>query len=371
MAKTHHFATVNAKFKMKKKRKVKIAGKKGLPPGSLVFLGDQKADEQNISYFRYNNAQVEEKQVSTIEECFQLTEGNDITWINIEGLHKVKTIEKIGKHYNIHPLILEDILNTEQRSKVEVLDKCILIIFKMIMSNGYPGDIDIEQVSMIVGQNYVITFQEKKGDQFDPVRRRLLTEGSKLRGQGADFLFYALIDVVVDGYYETLESMSDYIEKLEDEVFYSVDDEAIMHIQRNKKDVLRLRPCIVPLRDMITKIMDLEGGELIQQNTLKYLSDVSDHVLQLADMLERIREDNLSLKDLYLSAMSLKMNKVMQVLTIIATIFIPLTFIVGVYGMNFSFIPELQWKYGYFMVWGIMASIGLALVLFFKRKGWM
>lgn len=342
-----------------------------MPAGSLYFLGDKKVEKQKITYYRFNSTEVEEKSVDKIEDLYHLKDPSDIVWINITGLHKVKTFEKLGAHYDIHPLLLEDVLNTEQRLKMDVSDELILFIFKMNNTSQYPGDISLEQISIILKKNLVITFQEKEGDQFDPIRRRIYTEGSRVRSLSADFLFYALIDVVVDGYFEAIENMIDYVEGLEYGVFDEVEDQDILQIQQIKKDILKLRPCIYPLKDMISRILMSPSNQLINKETLKYFSDVGDHVNQLSDMLDRIREDYLGLKDLYISAMSLKMNKVMQVLTIIATIFIPLTFIVGVYGMNFRVMPELDWGYGYFTVWGIMISVGVALLFFFRRKGWM
>lgn len=352
-----------------KKRTNKYKKKVGLSPGSIVYTGDKESQHLFIESFDYNLDTVEEKIHAKIEDTFQYKLTKNVTWTNINGLNHVDAIEKIGNHYNIHPLTLEDTVNTSQRPKVEDYDNYMFVVLKMLYHDTNENVIT-EQVSFILGDNYVLSFQEAEGDVFDTVRDRIRFSKGRIRGLGSDYLLYALVDAVIDHYYIIVETMGNKIEDLEDNLFNGFSQEEIsQEIQNLKREVLKVRRAIFPLREIISKIEKNEN-ELIKDKTLHYFRDIYDHVIQLSENIDIFREMTWSLMDMYMTALSNKMNEVMKVLTIIATIFIPLTFIAGVYGMNFDNIPELHYQYAYFILWGIMIVLFLAMVYYFKKKKW-
>ena len=293
-----------------------------------------------------------------------------MTWINIDGLHEVEIIETIGTHFDIHPLILEDILHTGQRPKFEDFEKYIFIVFKMLYFDQNGDDILEEQISIILGSNFVISFQEKEGDVFNPVRERIRAGRFQIKKRSIDYLAYALIDAVVDNYFLILEKIGEKIEDLEEELLDNPTPETLQTIHHLKRKLISLRKSIWPLREVIG---GLERGEsaLFHESTTIYLKDVYDHTIQVIDTIETFRDMVSGMLDTYLSNVSNKMNEVMKVLTIIATIFIPLTFIAGIYGMNFEFIPELKWHWGYFFIWGLMILIVIGMIFYFRRKKWL
>lgn len=352
-----------------KKRTHQYKKKIGLSPGSIVYTGEKESQNLFIESFDYSQDHIEEKVHVKIEDTFQYKLTKNVTWTNINGLNHVDSIEKIGNHYNIHPLTLEDIVNTSQRPKVEDYDNYMFVVLKMLY---YDKDEQVitEQVSFILGDNYVLSFQEAEGDVFDTVRDRIRISKGRIRGLGADYLLYALIDAVIDHYYIVVETMGNKIEDLEDNLFNGFSQEEIsQEIQNLKREVLKVRRAIFPLREIISKIEKNEN-ELIKDKTLHYFRDIYDHVIQLSENIDIYREMIWSLMDMYMTALSNKMNEVMKVLTVIATIFIPLTFFTGVYGMNFDNIPELHYKYAYFILWGIMIVLFLAMLFYFKKKKW-
>ncbi len=356
-------------FMKKKKRTSQYKKKLGLSPGSMVYTGEKESQNLFIESFDYNNDFIEEKVHVKIEDTFKYKLTKNVTWTNINGLNHVNSIEKIGNHYNIHPLTLEDIVNTSQRPKVEDYDNYMFVVLKMLY---YDKDEHVitEQVSLVLGENYVLSFQEAEGDVFDGVRERIRLSKGRIRGLDADYLLYALIDAVIDHYYIVVETMGNKIEDLEDNLFNGFSQEEIsQEIQNLKREVLKVRRAIFPLREIISKIEKNEN-EFIKDKTLHYFRDVYDHVIQLSENIDIYREMIWSLMDMYMTALSNKMNEVMKVLTIMATIFIPLTFIAGVYGMNFDYIPELHYKYSYFILWGIMIVLFLTMVYYFKKKKW-
>ena len=349
-----------------KKREKKI----GLPPGTPVFVGEQKVEKVKISYIDYDEGKVEEKEVEDIVECFPFKETPTVTWINIDGVHEVDVIEKIGKHFEIHPLVLEDIVNTTQRPKLEDFGQYIFIILKMLYYDEKDKDTKVEQVSLILGENFVISFQEREGDIFEPIRERIREGKGRIRRMGADYLAYALLDAVVDSYYLILEKLGEQLEDLEDRVVSNPQPDTSQEIHKLKREMIFLRRSVWPLREVINS---LERGEspLIKKACRVFLRDVYDHTIQVIDTVETFRDMVSGMHDTYLSSISNKMNEVMKVLTIIATIFIPLTFIAGIYGMNFEFMPELKWRFAYFIVWGIIVLVAVIMVVFFKRKRWL
>lgn len=344
--------------------------KTGLSPGSIVHIGEQKVDQVKISLIDYNNEKHDIKILSSIEDAYSHRDTETVSWINIIGLHDPNILQDIGTHFDVHALTLEDIVNTEQRPKIEIFDEYIFIVLKMIFYSDKRETIETEQWSIILGNKFVITFQEKEGDLFDPIRTRIKIQKGRLRRRGADYLTYALIDIVVDNYYLIVENIGEILESIEEEVLENPDKTIPQKIQSFKKDLLWLRKTLWPLREAISNLNKQET-ELIVESTTPYLQDLYDHTIQVVDTLETFREMATGILELYQSTVSNKMNEVMKVLTIVASIFIPLTFIAGIYGMNFENMPELKWPFGYFMAWTLMILIGAMLVIVFRKRKWL
>jgi magnesium transporter len=344
--------------------------KVGLVPGTLVYTGEKKVEKVRIRIIDYDETQLEEQELETVEECFPFKDKPTVSWINIDGLHDVALIEKIGKQFGLHPLILEDIVNTGQRPKLEDFEDHIFIVLKMLYYNKDKNELEAEQVSLIFGENFVISFQERVGDIFDPIRERIRQNKGRVRKAAADYLAYALIDSIVDNYFVVLEQMGERIEDTEQELAANPTLETLQTIRAFKKEMVFLRKSIWPLREVASA---LERGEssLINESTGIYLRDVYDHTIQIIDTVESYRDMLSGMLDVYLSSISNKMNEVMKVLTIFAAIFIPLTFIAGIYGMNFAFMPELGWRWGYFGALLVMAIVAAVMIVYFKRKRWL
>jgi len=342
--------------------------KHGLPPGTLIHVGKKKMEKVSISVMDYNDKDLVEKNDISIKECKKFADSPSITWINIDGLHDTEVIEKIGTDFDIHPLLLEDVMNTEQRPKVEDYGKYMYFTLKMVYLDGRQR-ICVEQISIILGDTYVISFQERTGDVFETIRERLRNKKGRIRSQQADYLAYSLFDSIVDNYFVILESIGEVIEGLEEEVVEQPTKKTLQNIHILKRNMLYLRRSVWPLREVISYLQRSES-DLIEDSTELYLRDVYDHTIQVIDTLESFRDMVSGMLDIYLSSISNKMNEVMKVLTIIATIFIPLTFIAGIYGMNFAFMPELQWKWGYFVTLGVMLGVFIGMLIYFKRKKW-
>lgn len=354
------------KFKLTQKS----SKKRGLPPGTLVHIGERKVDKPKITIIDYNEEQYEEKEVESVEKCKKYKDKPSVTWINVDGIHQVEHIEKIGKSFDLHPLLLEDVVNTEHRPKMDHYKDYIFLVLKMFSYDIQEKEIKAEQVSLILGPNYVISFQERAGDVFDRVRERLRKGKGRIRKQGADYLAYTLIDTVVDEYFVIMENISEVIESLDEELVKEPTAITSQKIHKLKRELIFLRKSVWPLRDMISSL-EREGSPLIKESTAVYLRDVYDHSIQAIDTVETFREMISGMLDTYLSSISNRMNEVMKILTIIATIFIPLTFIAGVYGMNFKYMPELEWRYGYFAILGIMLAVVIFMVFYFKKKKWL
>lgn len=358
-------------------RFVKRASEKfGLPPGTIVHVGDKRTETIKITLMDYDKDHCQIKEIKDIEEVFSFRDSPTVTWINIDGIHDVTIIERLGKHFNIHPLVLEDILHTTQRPKIEDFEGYIYIVLRMFYNIDKEDENDTdpeaisEQVSLILGSNFVISFQEAGGDTFDPVRMRLKSSKGRIREMGADYLAYALIDSIVDNYFVILEKMGERIELLEDELLDYPGPETLekLHVLRN--EMIFLRKSAWPLREVSNSLLREESG-LIARTTQIYIKDIYDHTIQVIDTIETYRDMLSGMLDIYLSSISNRMNEVMKVLTIIATIFIPLTFLAGVYGMNFQYMPELSWKWGYPGLWLIMLSIGVFMFFYFRKKKWL
>ncbi|MDD5327397.1 MAG: magnesium/cobalt transporter CorA [Phycisphaerae bacterium] len=348
----------------------KHSGKAGLPPGTLVHIGERKVESARITFIDYDEQNFQEKQVSSIEECFQFKTTPTVTWINIDGIHEVDIIEKLGRQFELHHLILEDIVNTDQRPKFEDCEKYFFIVLKMLSYDDKNQTVEEEQVSLVLGENFVISLQERIGDVFDPVRDRIRNSKGRIRKMGADYLCYSLIDTVVDNYFTILEKMGDKIESMEDKLVLDPTQKTFQQIHILKREMISLRKSVWPLRELISGLQRSESS-LIRQSTGIYLRDVYDHTIQVIDTVESFRDMVSSMLDIYLSSISNRMNAVMKVLTIIATIFIPLTFIVGIYGMNFRHMPELQWRWAYPFVWAVMITVAIGMLIYFRKKKWL
>jgi len=348
------------------KKKLK---KVGLPPGTLVHIGNKRIEKVKITIIDYDEKHFQEKEVKSAEECFPYKDKSTITWINIDGVHEIKVIEEIGKHFNLHPLILEDIVDTDQRPKIKDFGNYIFIILKMLYYDEKDNEMKVEQVSLVLGKNYVISFQEREGDVFDAIRERNRNNIGRIRKLGADYLVYSLIDAIVDNYFTIIEKLDEEIENLEDKVIIQPNPSNVQAIHKLKRDLIFLRKSVWPLREVISF---LEKGEspLVLESTNIYLRDVYGHTIQVMDTVETLRDIISGILDIYLSSINTRMNEIMKILTIIATIFIPLTFITGIYGMNFQYMPEIKWFWGYPAVLSIMVAIGIGMLIYFKRKKW-
>jgi magnesium transporter len=344
--------------------------KAGLPPGTIVSVGSREVEKSRITVMDYDESRIEEKQVKDIAEALEFKKTATVTWINIDGISQTDLIAQVGEHFGIHPLVLEDIANTGQRPKMEDHGEYIYFVLKMLHLDPETGNAWSEQVSLILGANYVISFQETEGDVFDPVRERIRNSGGRVRKMKADYLAYALIDAIADNYFVILETFGDRMEDMEGDLVTNPGPETLKEIHSLKREMIRLRKSVWPLREALSRF-ERGDSDLVAEATRIYIRDVYDHTIQVIDTVETLRDMISGMLDTYLSSVSNRMNEVMKVLTIIATIFIPITFIAGVYGMNFAFMPELGWRASYFVVLGIMAAVAVAMVIYFKRKRWL
>jgi magnesium transporter len=348
----------------------KMSRKSGLPPGTVIPVAEGKPEKPHISILDYDETRFEEREVDAIEEVFPFKDKPTVTWINIDSVHQADVIERLGKHFDIHPLVLEDIANTGQRPKMEDFGDYIFVVLKMLRHDIKADEVIAEQVSLILGPHFVISFQEVEGDVFNPIRDRIRQAKGRIRKMGADYLAYILVDAVVDNYFLILEGFGDRTESMEGELVANPAPETLQEIHTLKRELIFLRRSIWPLREAISGLQRAESS-LIADSTGIYLRDVYDHTIQVMDTVESLRDMVSGMLDTYLSSVSNRMNEVMKVLTIIATIFIPITFIAGIYGMNFAFMPELGWRGAYFVVLGIMAGVSLVMVIYFRRKRWL
>lgn len=355
------------KFRKLFRSKKKAAG---LPPGTLVFTGEKKVDYVSINLIDYKGQLVNERVITDPSECVNCSTDDMISWIDVEGLHDVPLIQKLGESLNLHPLVMEDILNVDQRSKMEQYDNYVYIVLKMFHINKETAEITPEQVSIILAKNYIVTFQEGiEGDTFHEVRDRIRSNKGIITNMTTDYLVYTLIDSIIDSYFLMLEKLGEKIEDLEEELITNPLKTTLTKIYTLKREMLFLRKTVWPLREAISR---LERGEsdLITRSTHIYLRDVYDHTINVLDTMETYRDMLSGMLDIYLSSISNRLNEVMKVLTIITTIFIPLSFIAGIYGMNFEYMPEIKWEYGYPVVLFVMLVIAIFMLFYFKRKKW-
>ena len=349
----------------------KRSQKTGLPPGALIHVGEQKSERTRITLLDYDEERVEEKELPRVDECLLFKEKKSVTWINVSGLHQVDLLERLNDCFGLHPLVLEDILNTDQRPKMEDFGDYLYIVLRMLdLDKKNENAIVSEQISLILGKNFVLTFQEREGDLFNPLRERIRNGKGRLRKMGPDYLVHALLDAIVDQYFVVLEKLGERIEFLEEELVTRPTPSTLHLLHQLKREMIFLRKSVWPLREVIGT---LERGEspLIQASTNLYLRDIYDHTIQVIDNVETFRDMLSGMLDIYLSSISNRMNEIMKVLTIISTIFIPLTFIVGLYGMNFKFMPELESPWGYPAVLLLMLGVTVFMLFYFRRKKWL
>jgi magnesium transporter len=351
--------------------------KRGLPPGSLIFTGEQKMENISITSFDYNEQTFYEKEIKNIDELKRLKENELVSWINICGLHEVEILEKIGEIFELHPLILEDILNVNHLPKLEDYDRYLFLITKMIDINKDSSELKIEQVSFVLSKdNCLLTFQEQEGDVFNLIRERIRSNTGRIRKMGADYLMYRLLDTMVDNYFYVLQDIDGTIEDIEDDLVYNPGRKTIETIHELRKKIIKLRRAVTPLRDIIYSI-ERERYPYIAKSTYIFLRDLYDHIRQNIETMENYREILNGMLEIYLSSSGQKLNEVVKVLTIISTIFIPLTFLAGIYGMNFNpnaskwNMPELNWVFGYPAVILVMIAIAAGMIYFFKKKNWL
>ncbi|TRO51783.1 magnesium/cobalt transporter CorA [Candidatus Bathyarchaeota archaeon] len=344
--------------------------KAGLPPGTVVYVGRKKPAKTRIRITTFDQTYSEEKETIELGKLLPLRDNKKTTWINVDGLQKTNIIEEIGKYFGLHPLVLEDVANTGQRPKMEDYTDYIFVVIKMLQYNEEDKEIKAEQVSLILGSNWVTSFQETEGDVFDPIRERLRTDKGRIRQMGADYLLYALIDAVVDNYFAVLEKVGEKIEEIEDEIVSNPSPVTLQAIHELKRQMILLRKSVWPLREVISRLERLES-KLIDESTDIFLRDLYDHTIQVIDAVETFRDMLSGMLDIYMSSVSNRMNEVMKVLTIIATVFLPLTLIAGIYGMNFRFMPELEWGWGYPFALLVMLMVGLVMLFYFRRRNWL
>lgn len=351
------------------KKKTKSRRQKaGQLPGSLVFLGEQRGTSTAVRHMSYNAVEINES--LNVQESPDHLSTSGIDWVDVVGIHDAEMINKIGEHFRIHPLILEDIMNTGQRAKTEIHDDYIFIVVKMLSLPEGQTEVEIEQVSFVVGDGWLLTFQEKEGDVFEVVRERLRQDKGRVRKLGADYLAYALIDTIVDTYFLILEDFGDRIETLEDELIDGNSSGRINQLQTMKREVISLRKTIWPLREVINNFSKAESS-IISPELKPYLRDIYDHSIQVIETIESYRDLIGGVQDLYMSVVNNKMNEVMKLLALISTIFLPMTLVAGIYGMNFKYMPELDSTWGYAASLVFMLVIGVSMYALFKLRKWI
>jgi magnesium transporter len=343
----------------------KNASKMGLPPGTQVYIGKEYTHTPKIELISYNKDHCESNENTKLEDIKNLP-SEYVHWINLDGLHHVDMVAGICKEFKIHPLMTEDILNTYQRPKSVYDNEYIFFSLKMLkeVKNGL---FESEQVSIFLGKNWVLSFQEEKEDIFDPIRGRLQNQTSPIRSRGADYLVFTLLDIIIDGYLDLMDQLEEKSKKLEHKLITTPHERYYEQIRQNKYQLIALKKMVHPLREAVNKLLRTENA-LINQFVHKYIQDLSDHVSNVADSIESLREINDSHREIHFTSINHRMNRVMEVLTLVSTIFIPLTFITGLYGMNFDYMPELKHPNGYFYVLGAMGLISIGMFMFFRRK---
>lgn len=344
--------------------------KAGQPPGTLIYTGIKTSEKIEVTVFDYSSDTFEEHTITDIQELVKFKNTTTSSWINISGLHETKLIEKVGECFELDTLLLEDVLNTNHRPKVDFFENHLFFTFKMIGIHSNQKNIEYEQISFILGNGWLITFQERNGDIYNNIRERLRNKIGKLRDLGIEYLFYRMIDTTVDYYFYVSDFLSEEIQEMENRVLHQFDSKQLEEIQLLKKEINKLKRSIIPTKEAIS-LLEKDSESFLKKQTKRFLKDVHEHIIHLNDAVDLQRDNISSVMESYQFGVNNKTNNVMQLLTIISTIFIPLTFIAGVYGMNFENMPELSWKYSYFVIWGLMLLIFILMLIYFKRKKWL
>ena len=340
------------------------------PPGTVKYTGEEMDESVTLLHITYDKDSYDSRNLELIEDFIKNKKVEKSDWLIVQGIHNTDIIEKLGKDINLHPLTMEDIANVFERTKIEPFDNYLFAILKEFNFDEQTDELLENQISIILYMTNVITFYQSKTDFFNPIIQRLESNFGRIRKLGADYLFYSLIDIIIDDYFDLLQELGERIDKIEENLMINPTREILFRIQSTKRDIIHIRKAVFPLRDVINKIIRGDAIQITDAIQI-YFRDSHDHVIRVIETLESYRDMVSGLLDIYLSSVSNKMNEIMKVLTIIATLFIPLTFVVGVYGMNFQYMPELAWKYGYLMVWILMIIISLGLVYYFRRKKWL
>ena len=333
-------------------------------------MGEERHERVKLSVISYDQVILQEKEINKVEEVSSFRNKPSVTWLNIDGVHQIEILEQVGKHFGLHPLVLEDIASTGQRPKMEDFEDYIFVVLRMLRFDEKENETKTEQISLLLGSDFVVSFQEKEGDVFDSIRERIRNNKGRIRKMGADYLAYALIDAIVDNYFMILEKLGETIEEIEEKLVTKPTSETLHTLHDLKREMVFLRKSVWPLREVINRLERSESP-LINKSTFVYLRDVYDHTIQVMDAVETFRDMLSGMLDIYLSSVSNRMNEVMKVLTVIATIFIPLTFVAGIYGMNFRHMPELEQTWSYPAVLILMLGVAILMIIYFRRKKWM
>ena len=349
---------------------IKRSRKSGLPPGSLVHIGAERTEPIRITVVDYAQDQFEEREVRAVEELASYRGKSTVTWIDVVGIHDPGVIGQIGSQFNIHPLLMEDIMNTTQRPKIDDLGQYICVILKVITFDDKSMELRIEQASLVFSDDFVLSFQESDSGIFRPLRERIRNSLGKTRRMGTDYLAYALMDAAVDHYFVVMEKMGEKIDVLEDEVVANPKREVLRSVQQLRDEILLVRRSVWPLREVVS-LLERAESPLIDKTTSLYFRDVYEHTIQVMDTVDTYRDILSGMFDIYLSSVSNRLNEVMKVLTIIATIFMPLTFIAGVYGMNFQFMPGLKSEYGFWIMGAFMLLVFAGMFAAFRKRKWI
>ena len=342
--------------------------KKGRPPGSLIFIGDKKVDQVGINLIEYNKEDITSSIKSGVSEILECKTSGINSWVDVVGIHEPEVIREIGEHFGIHILNQEDIMNTDQRAKCDVSENGMYIVLQMLKYE--EGKISSEQLSLWLSDKCLLTFQEVPGDVFDPVRERLQNPNSKARNREVDYLAIALIDTIIDNYIHILERFGEELELLEEELLENTDKHQLLTINNYKRELHFLSRAVRPVRELVLQLQKAESTYLKGLNT-PFIKDLSDHIIQAVDSVELYREMLNDLMNLHQSGMNNKQNEILKVLTVFSVVFIPLTFIAGVYGTNFDNLPELHHPYAYFIFWGVEIVIGISMLIYFKSRDWL
>jgi magnesium transporter len=344
--------------------------KAGLPPGTPVHIGEEQVKRARVTILDFAKDELADRAVEAPGDLAPFRDRPSVSWINVDGVNDVETVTQVSQQFGLHPLTIEDIVNTDQRPKVEVFDEYLYVVLRMLHYDATAGEIVGEQLSLVLGAGFVLSFQEAPGDVFDPIRDRIRSSKGRVRTAGPDYLLYRLLDAVVDEYFVVLETFGEHIEELEEQLMNDPSPETARIIMELRRELLVFRKAVWPLRELLTQLDRSESG-FVSEPTAVFLRDVYDHTIRVSETIDTFRELVASLRDTHMTVISNRMNEVMKVLTIIATIFIPITFIAGVYGMNFKVMPETEWPWSYPIALAVMLGVAVGMIIYFRKKKWL